>query len=58
MLGLEPMGDRLVADPAVPKTLGHLQLSGIPGRWGRTNVSATGSVDVPESIDHLERLMI
>jgi hypothetical protein len=52
------MGDRLVVDPAVPKTLGHLQLSGIPGRWGRTDVSATGSVDVPESIDHLERLMI
>jgi glycogen debranching enzyme len=58
MLGLEPEGDRLMVDPAVPKTLGRLQLSGISGRWGRTDVSGTGSVDVPESIDHLERLMI
>lgn len=58
MLGLEPEGDRLVVDPAIPKTLGHLQLSGITGPWGRTDVSGTGSVDVPESIDHLERLMI
>jgi len=27
-------------------------------RWGRTNVSGSGSIVVPESIDHLERLMI
>ena len=58
MLGLEPMGDRLVDHPAVPKTLGQLQVSGIPGRWGRTDVFGSGSVAVPESIDHLERLMI
>jgi glycogen debranching enzyme len=58
MLGLEPMGDRLVVHPAVPKTLGQLKVPGISGRWGRADVFGSGSVAVPESIDHLERLMI
>jgi hypothetical protein len=58
MLGLEPVGDRLAAHPVVPKTLGQLQVSGIPGRWGRTDVLASGRVAVPEAIDQLERLMI
>ncbi|HEX6482312.1 MAG TPA: glycogen debranching N-terminal domain-containing protein [Ktedonobacteraceae bacterium] len=58
MLGLEPMGDRLAAHPVVPKTLGQLQMSGIPGRWGRTDVFGKGRVAVPESVDHLERLMV
>jgi glycogen debranching enzyme len=58
MLGLEPVGDHLDIQPAIPKTLGHLKLSGIPGRWGRTDASGIGTIPVPESIDHLERLMI
>ncbi len=58
MLGLEPMGDDLVVHPAIPQTLGQLKLSGISGRWGRTDVFASGSVAVPEAIDQLERLMI
>jgi glycogen debranching enzyme len=58
MLGLEPVGDRLAAHPVVPKTLGQLQVSGIPGRWGRTDVYGKGRVAVPESVDHLERLMV
>ena len=58
MLGLEPVGGRLAAHPVVPKTLGQLQVSGIPGRWGRTDVFGKGRVAVPESVDHLERLMV
>ncbi|HZU70691.1 MAG TPA: glycogen debranching N-terminal domain-containing protein [Ktedonobacteraceae bacterium] len=58
MLGLEPVGDRLTAHPVVPKTLGYLQMSGIPGRWGHTDIFGKGRVVVPESVDHLERLMI
>src|SRR4029079_5547931 len=33
MLGLEPMGDHLVVDPALPEGIGHLELLDIPGRW-------------------------
>jgi glycogen debranching enzyme len=58
MLGLEPVGDRLEVHPSVPKTLGTLSVSGIPGRWGRADASGSGSVAITESVDHLERLMV
>src|SRR5438067_1149978 len=34
MLGLEPTGDHLLVDPAIPSMLGQLELLDIPGRWG------------------------
>ena len=34
MLGLEPVGDRLVVDPELPTAIGTLALLDIPGRWG------------------------
>src|SRR5690606_12634909 len=35
MLGLDPVDDRLLVDPALPKNIGRLELLDIPGRWGR-----------------------
>jgi len=35
MLGLEPLGDHLTVDPALPEPIGWLALLDIPGRWGR-----------------------
>jgi glycogen debranching enzyme len=35
ILGLEPYGDHLIIDPAVPANIGRLELLDIPGRWGR-----------------------
>jgi glycogen debranching enzyme len=35
MLGLEPIGDHLIVDPALPSAIGELTLLDIPGRWGR-----------------------
>jgi glycogen debranching enzyme len=46
MLGLEPMGEHLVVDPALPNTIGHLELLDIPGRWGRIDAFGRGRVDV------------
>ena len=46
MLGLEPQGDHLVVDPAVPSTIGHLELLDIPGRWGLIDAFGRGRVDV------------
>jgi glycogen debranching enzyme len=37
LLGLEPMGNSLFVDPAIPAELGELQLLDIPGRWGRSD---------------------
>ena len=48
MLGLEPLGDHLVVDPALPQGIGHLELLDIPGRWGRIDAFGRGRVDVEE----------
>ena len=40
ILGLEPDGDSLRCEPALPELIGRLALTGIPGRWGRTDVDA------------------
>jgi glycogen debranching enzyme len=45
LLGLEPAGDELESEPALPATIGRLALRGIPGRWVSGNVVA----DVPAS---------
>jgi len=46
MLGLEPHGDHLIVDPALPRGIGHLELLDIPGRWGRIDAFGRGRVDV------------
>jgi hypothetical protein len=45
MLGLEPHGDHLVVEPALPRAIGHLELLDIPGRWGRVDAFARGRVE-------------
>jgi len=40
MLGLEPSGNDLVVNPALPKGINHIELLNIPGRWGRANAFA------------------
>jgi glycogen debranching enzyme len=46
MLGLEPLGDHLVVDPALPSAIGALALLDIPGRWGRIDAFGRGRVQV------------
>ncbi|MEV4659158.1 glycogen debranching N-terminal domain-containing protein [Micromonospora sp. NPDC049301] len=46
MLGLEPQGEHLIIDPAVPPGMGRIELLDIPGRWGR--VDALGRSRGPE----------
>jgi glycogen debranching enzyme len=45
MLGLEPVGDHLVVDPALARTIGRIELLDIPGRWGRIDAFGRGRVD-------------
>ncbi len=42
MLGLEPIGEHLMTDPAVPADLGYVALLDIPGRWGRFDAFGRG----------------
>ena len=45
MLGLEPVGEHLVVDPALPQLVGRLELLDVPGRWGRVDAFGRGRVD-------------
>jgi glycogen debranching enzyme len=56
MLGLEPMGDHLVVDPALPEGIGHLELLDIPGRWGRMDAFGRGRVNVEQRIGQRAQL--
>jgi glycogen debranching enzyme len=44
-LGLEPSGDNLVVDPALPKRIGSIELLDLPGRWKRVDAFGRGRVD-------------
>lgn len=37
LLGLEPLGDHLIVQPALPHPLARLELLDIPGRWGKAD---------------------
>ena len=45
ILGMEPVGDNLVVDPALPVSVGWLELLDIPGRWGRIDAFGRGRID-------------
>src|SRR5271165_15285 len=44
-LGLEPQGEHLIVDPAMPKWMGSLELLDLPGRWKRIDAFGRGRVD-------------
>ena len=45
MLGIGPAGEHLVVNPAVPESIGRIELLDIPGRWGRVDAFGRGRVD-------------
>ena len=49
MLGLEPAGEHLVVDPALPLGIGRIELLDIPGRWGRVDAFGRGRIDTAKS---------
>jgi glycogen debranching enzyme len=44
-LGLEPAGEHLLVDPALPKRIGHLELLDLPGRWKSVDAFGRGRID-------------
>ena len=46
LLGLEPLGDHLVIDPALPQGIGRLEVLDIPGRWGKIDAFGRGRAHV------------
>jgi glycogen debranching enzyme len=43
-LGLEPQGDNLIVDPALPMRMGNLEVLDLPGRWKRMDAFGRGRV--------------
>lgn len=52
LLGLEPIGDRLLVDPAIPLQIQEIQLLDIPGRWGHFDAFGRGRVDMAKLAQH------
>jgi glycogen debranching enzyme len=46
MLGLEPVDDRLLVDPAIPESFGRIELLDIRGKWGSFDAFGRGRIDV------------
>jgi len=46
LLGLEPLGERLLVDPSVPDSIERLELLDVPGRWGVADAFGRGRVAV------------
>jgi len=46
LLGLEPMGEHLIIDPAIPTAISRLELLGIPGRWHRMDAFGRGLIGI------------
>jgi glycogen debranching enzyme len=44
-LGLEPQGDHLIVDPALPARMGNLEILDLPGRWKRIDAFGRGRID-------------
>ena len=42
LLGLEPHGEHLVVDPALPERMGRIEVLDIPGRWGLVDAFGRG----------------
>ncbi|MEU5722315.1 glycogen debranching N-terminal domain-containing protein [Micromonospora sp. NPDC047738] len=47
LLGVEPCEGHLSVEPAVPETIGLVELLGVPGPWGRLDAVAHGRLPVP-----------
>jgi glycogen debranching enzyme len=58
LLGLEPIGDHLLVDPAVPSVVGQLDLLDIPGRWGRMDAFSRGKLEVVEMDTSIHRAVL
>ena len=44
LLGLEPVGEHLLVDPALPEGIERIELLDIPGRWGRADAFGRGRI--------------
>ncbi len=51
LLGLEPMGNQLLVDPALPDRITRIEVLDIPGRWGHCDAFGRGRIMIAPSIE-------
>jgi glycogen debranching enzyme len=42
MLGIQPVGEKLLTDPAIPVAIERIELLGVRGRWGHSDAAGRG----------------
>jgi glycogen debranching enzyme len=55
LLGLDPIGGRLLVDPAMPESIANVELTGIPGPWDRADAFGRGRLQIQgvgEPVEH------
>ncbi|MDG4789465.1 glycogen debranching N-terminal domain-containing protein [Micromonospora sp. WMMD1102] len=53
LLGLDPHGEHLVVDPALPEHMGRMELLDIPGRWGLIDAFGRGRAEHGQTPPHM-----
>jgi glycogen debranching enzyme len=46
MLGIQPVGEKLLTDPAIPNAIERIELLGVRGRWGRSDAAGRGRLRI------------
>ena len=46
LLGLQPIGKKLLVDPAIPQAIGRIELLNISGPWGKCDAFGRGLIDL------------
>jgi glycogen debranching enzyme len=49
LLGMRPIENNLLVAPAIPKTIERIELSCVPGRWGKADAFGRGVVDLTKA---------
>jgi glycogen debranching enzyme len=55
LLGLEPRGHDLTSTPYVPRAIGSLGLTGVPGRWGHADTPTILTTRAAHAFDRARR---
>jgi glycogen debranching enzyme len=46
MLGIQPVGEKLLTDPAIPSAIERIEILGVRGRWGHSDAVGRGRVRI------------